>query len=53
MPEEMHRDMRAAVEAPEESAQPAPADDLPEDLSREARDSLSAMDEELKMDSVT
>ena len=52
MPEEMHRDMRAAVEAPEESAQPAPADDLPEDLSREARDSLSAMDEELKMDSV-
>ena len=50
MPEEMHRDMRAAVNAAEE--EPEPVDDLPDDLSREARDSLNAMDEELRMDSV-
>lgn len=52
MPEEMHRDMRAAVNAPDEAPEPEPMDGLPDDLSREARDSLNAMDEELRMDSV-
>ncbi len=49
MPEDLHRDMRAAVDAMD--AEPE-EDELPPDLSPEARESIDALDEELQMDSV-
>lgn len=49
-PEEIRKDMRAAIEGEEESAESAqpPLEDLPEDV----QNTLNAVDEELKMESM-